>query len=163
MSGRLIVFLDRDGTLNEETADEQIDSLEKIRLMPGVIPALLELKAAGFAFVMVTNQDGIGTASFPFERFEVYGMHSTYETFEMEKISITSGLATRTTTHDFSLASMHEKWGYIEEDRLFVDALEGKSAAPVTADDGYNVVELIEACYSSARKGERVHLGTLVK
>jgi imidazoleglycerol-phosphate dehydratase/histidinol-phosphatase len=70
MSGRRIVFLDRDGTLNEETADEQIDSLEKIRLMPGVVPALLALKQAGFAFVMVTNQDGLGTPSFPQERFE---------------------------------------------------------------------------------------------
>src|SRR5580698_62794 len=70
MSGRRIVFLDRDGTLNEETADEQIDSLEKVRLMPGVVPALLALKAAGFAFVMVTNQDGLGTDAFPLARFE---------------------------------------------------------------------------------------------
>jgi imidazoleglycerol-phosphate dehydratase/histidinol-phosphatase len=69
-SGRRILFLDRDGTLNEDTADEQIDSLEKVRLMPGVVPALLELKAAGFAFVMVTNQDGIGTPSFPQENFD---------------------------------------------------------------------------------------------
>ena len=48
MSGARIIFLDRDGTLNEEPPDEQVDSLEKIRLMPGVIPALLELKRAGF-------------------------------------------------------------------------------------------------------------------
>ncbi len=99
---------------------------------------------------------------FPFEHFEVYGKHATYETFEMERISFTNGLETRTTTYDFSLASMHEKWGYVEEDRLFVDALEGKSPAPVTADDGYNVVELIEACYRSAREEVRVPLGTLV-
>lgn len=100
---------------------------------------------------------------FPFERFEVYGMHSTYETFEMERISFTKGLESKTTTYDFSLASMHEKWGYVEEDRLFVDALEGKSPAPVTADDGYNVVELIEACYQSAREGTRVSSGALVR
>lgn len=84
------------------------------------------------------------------------------ETFEMEKISFTNGLESRTTTYDFSLATMHEKWGYIEEDRLFVDALDGKAAAAVTADDGYNVVELIEACYRSAREGARVHLGALL-
>jgi imidazoleglycerol-phosphate dehydratase/histidinol-phosphatase len=70
MNGRRILFLDRDGTLNEETPDEQIDVVEKIRLMPGVVPALLALKAAGFAFVMVTNQDGLGTASFPQENFD---------------------------------------------------------------------------------------------
>jgi imidazoleglycerol-phosphate dehydratase/histidinol-phosphatase len=71
MSGRRILFLDRDGTLNEEVPDEQVDSLAKIRLMPGVVPALLELKRAGFAFVMVTNQDGLGTPSFPRESFEL--------------------------------------------------------------------------------------------
>ncbi|HXP64422.1 MAG TPA: bifunctional histidinol-phosphatase/imidazoleglycerol-phosphate dehydratase HisB [Steroidobacteraceae bacterium] len=70
MSLRRILFLDRDGTLNEEVADEQIDSLAKIRLMPGVIPALLELKRAGFCFVVVTNQDGLGTARFPQEAFD---------------------------------------------------------------------------------------------
>jgi imidazoleglycerol-phosphate dehydratase/histidinol-phosphatase len=71
MSPRRIVFLDRDGTLNEEVADEQIDSLAKIRLMPGVIPALLQLQRAGFSFVVVTNQDGLGTARFPRENFDL--------------------------------------------------------------------------------------------
>ena len=56
--------------MNEEPPDEQVDSLEKIRLMPGVVPALFDLKRAGFRFVMVTNQDGLGTPSLPREKFE---------------------------------------------------------------------------------------------
>ncbi len=67
---RRIAFLDRDGTLIVEPPDEQIDSLDKFALVPGVIPALLRLRAAGFEFVMLSNQDGLGTPAFPRERFE---------------------------------------------------------------------------------------------
>ncbi len=65
-----ILFVDRDGTLIEEPPDEQVDSLDKIRWMPGVFAALQQLTAAGYQLVMVTNQDGLGTASFPREQFE---------------------------------------------------------------------------------------------
>lgn len=67
---RRILFLDRDGTLIQEPSDEQIDSLEKFALVDHVIPALIELRDAGYEFVMVSNQDGLGTPSFPRERFE---------------------------------------------------------------------------------------------
>lgn len=65
MSVRRVLFIDRDGTLIAEPPDEQIDSLQKLRLLPDVIPALNALRAAGYAFVMVSNQDGLGTERFP--------------------------------------------------------------------------------------------------
>lgn len=63
------LFIDRDGTILREPADEQIDSLEKFEFVPGAISALRSLTGLGFEFVLVSNQDGLGTAAFPEENF----------------------------------------------------------------------------------------------
>jgi len=65
-----ILFVDRDGTLIAEPDDFQIDAFEKLRFVDGVIPAMLRLRDAGWKFVMVTNQDGLGTQAYPQAAFE---------------------------------------------------------------------------------------------
>lgn len=65
-----VVFIDRDGTLIREPEDQQVDSVDKVQLVADVIPALLQLKGWGYRLVMVTNQDGLGTESFPQSSFD---------------------------------------------------------------------------------------------
>ncbi|NIQ38525.1 MAG: bifunctional histidinol-phosphatase/imidazoleglycerol-phosphate dehydratase HisB [Proteobacteria bacterium] len=66
-----IAFIDRDGTLIFEPPDtRQIDLVGKVRILPGVVDGLNRLKEEGYRFVMISNQDGRGTSSFPEEGFQ---------------------------------------------------------------------------------------------
>ena len=65
-----VLFIDRDGTIIREPSDFQIDSFEKVEFVPGVITSLSAIaRELDYELVMVTNQDGLGTESFPEEAF----------------------------------------------------------------------------------------------
>lgn len=88
------LFIDRDGTIIREPEDEQIDSLEKLEFVPGAISALAALAKEGWELVMVSNQDGLGTPSFPEEDF--WGPHKKMlTTLEGEGIMFSDQLIDR--------------------------------------------------------------------
>jgi imidazoleglycerol-phosphate dehydratase/histidinol-phosphatase len=66
-----VLFIDRDGTLiKEPIEDEQVDSLEKLEFIPRVFQALAHIvQNLDYELVIVTNQDGLGTESFPEDTF----------------------------------------------------------------------------------------------
>jgi len=66
-----IVFVDRDGTIVREPPDKQVDSLEKLDFVPGIIAGLRSLIEAGFSLVMVSNQDGLGGKGYPRKSFTI--------------------------------------------------------------------------------------------
>lgn len=65
-----LLFVDRDGTMIKEPVDEQIDSFEKLEFYPGAIEYLSKIATElDYELVMITNQDGLGTASYPEDTF----------------------------------------------------------------------------------------------
>ena len=87
-----IAFLDRDGTLIWEPEDtKQVNGLEQLALIKGVISALKRLQNAGFEFVVVSNQDGLGTAENPAENYELINS-KLKEIFASEEIYFSNWL-----------------------------------------------------------------------
>jgi imidazoleglycerol-phosphate dehydratase/histidinol-phosphatase len=80
------LFLDRDGTLITEPADEQVDSLEKLEYLPGVFRNLyLITHLLDYRLIMVSNQDGLGTSSYPEKKFQLV-QEKLLKAFENEGI-----------------------------------------------------------------------------
>lgn len=81
-----VLFIDRDGTLIRETADEQIDAFEKLEFYPKAIANMARIaQQLDFELVMITNQDGLGTDSFPEDTF--WPVHNLMlKTFENEGV-----------------------------------------------------------------------------
>ncbi len=81
-----VLFIDRDGTIIKETTDEQIDSFEKLDFYPKALTYLPKIaKELDFELVLITNQDGLGTADFPEDSF--WPVHNfIIKTFENEGV-----------------------------------------------------------------------------
>ncbi|HKQ52506.1 MAG TPA: Gfo/Idh/MocA family oxidoreductase [Pyrinomonadaceae bacterium] len=93
---------------------------------------------------------------FPFERVEVFCHHKTIATREMEALVASEGMEGKQVTLSMHQLTKEEKWGYLQEDRAFVDSILASAPPPVTAHDGYKSVELVDACYRAVRTGERI-------
>ncbi len=95
-----VLFIDRDGTLIIEPPDEQIDSLEKLAYYPGVFSWLSKIASdTDFELVMVTNQDGLGTGSFPEETFWP-AQNNVIKTFENEGVKFSGVFIDRSFPHE---------------------------------------------------------------
>ncbi len=94
------LFIDRDGTLIKEPPDEQIDSFEKLEFLPGVFQWLGKIaRELDYELLMVTNQDGLGTASFPEENFWPIQDH-IIRCLQNEGICFTNVLIDRSFSHE---------------------------------------------------------------
>lgn len=95
-----VLFIDRDGTIIKETVNEQIDAFEKMIFYPKVFTYLGKIaKKLDFELVMITNQDGMGTHSFPEENF--WPVHNfIMKSFENEGVVFKNVLIDRTFPHE---------------------------------------------------------------
>ncbi len=105
---------------------------------------------SGFSAVFATSAHA--TWLYPFERIEVYGDHASIVTEEMERITFATGVDQAALTLDFAQQARPERWGYVEEDGRFVDALCGVSEPAVSAAEALATTELVERCYAAARE-----------
>jgi myo-inositol 2-dehydrogenase/D-chiro-inositol 1-dehydrogenase len=110
--------------------------------------------ANGFHCTFASSSDA--SWHFPFERIEVFCHHRTIMTEEMERLLDSRGMDANFETRSFHMTEKEERWGYVQEDRAFIDAILNGSQPPVTAEDGFKSVELVESVYAAIKSGERI-------
>jgi len=93
---------------------------------------------------------------FPFERIEVFCHHRTILTEEMEHLIDSKGFDANFQTFSFQMNEKEERWGYVQEDVAFIDAITNGNEPPVTALDGFKSIELVEKVYEAIRTGEKI-------
>ncbi len=108
----------------------------------------------GFHCTFASSSDA--SWHFPFERIEVFCHHRTIMTEEMERLLDSRGMDANFETKSFHMTEKEERWGYVQEDIAFIDAILENKKPPVTATDGFKSVELVEKVYEAIRTGEKI-------
>ncbi len=93
---------------------------------------------------------------FPFERIEVFCHHRTIITQEMEHLIDSQGMDANFETYSWAMTEKEERWGYVQEDIAFIEAIVKGREPRVTASDGYKSVELVESVYKAIETGEKI-------
>jgi myo-inositol 2-dehydrogenase / D-chiro-inositol 1-dehydrogenase len=93
---------------------------------------------------------------FPFERLEVFCHHATIVTREMESLVVSDGLDGKFVERSMHQLAKEEKWGYVQEDRAFIDSIIEAKPPAVNALDGYKSVEMVNAVYESVKAGKLI-------
>jgi len=153
-----------------ETTIHQIDLLNyffgkvrsvKCEARSNVTKTQLDDFALLFTFESGTIATMISSAhsgwSFPFESVEIYGEYSTVSTEEIETLRYSRGLEKQIEKKDYTQVPFKDKCGYVEEDKLFVDAIIHDIDPPVVAQEAYELTYLIEKIYESAETGETIY------
>jgi myo-inositol 2-dehydrogenase / D-chiro-inositol 1-dehydrogenase len=112
--------------------------------------------ASGMHATLATAADA--SWLFPFERVEVFCHHATIVTREMESLTCSSNLEGHFTEQTMQQLPRDEKWGYVQEDRAFIDAIVNGTEPPVTAFDGLMSVQLVNAVYESVTTNSSVKI-----
>jgi myo-inositol 2-dehydrogenase/D-chiro-inositol 1-dehydrogenase len=152
------------GYLYEST----IHTLDLVRYLMGEIKRLecvsrsnLYQEPDDFALLFEFENGGIGTLDscahaswlFPAGAVEIFGAHSTLLTEERYRVKYTAGLGKEILVKDYFQYPQPARWGYVEEDRLFIDSILEAKPSAVPAEDGHRTIQLIDSLYRGSTLG----------
>ncbi len=155
------------GFLNENT----LHFLDMVQWLQGPIREIFAVGKANlyrdlndFVLTLLTENghmaaitaSGHATWYYPTERVELIGAHEILITEELEKVSHSPEVRRPAQITDFSQLSREQKWGYEQEIQAFLDGIEHGLSSPYSAEMGYEIMQLVQACYESVRSGQKV-------
>ncbi len=155
------------GYLNENT----LHFFDMVQWLAGPIREIFAVGRANlyrdmtdFVLTFVTEKEtlasvttsGHATWFYPWERMEVIGDHEALITEETQKVMHSQGLREASQQTDYFQLTSEKRWGYQDEVKAFLDAIENRSPSVYNAEMGFEILQLVAACYESVRTGKKI-------